>query len=48
MCILSSALKRRRVCLYPGLIIGAVVDGILQLVSGDEGNLLDPGSTCNG
>lgn len=30
----------RRVCLYPGLIIGVVVDGILRLASGDEGNLL--------
>ena len=32
--------QHRRVCLYPGLIIGVAVDGILRLVSGDEGNLL--------
>ena len=32
--------QQRRVCLYSGLIIGVVVDGILRLVSGDEGNLL--------
>ena len=30
----------RKVCLYLGLIIGVVVDGILRLTSGDEGNLL--------
>lgn len=32
--------QNRRVCFYLGLIIGVVVDGILRLVSGDEGNLL--------
>ena len=29
-----------KLCFYLGLIIGVVVDGILRLVSGDEGNLL--------
>lgn len=32
--------QNRRVCFYLGLIIGVVVDAILRLVSGDEGNLL--------
>ena len=32
--------QHRRVFLYLGLIIGVVLDGILRLVSGDEGNLL--------
>jgi hypothetical protein len=32
--------QNRRVCFYLGLIIGVVVDGILRLVCGDEGNLL--------
>ena len=32
--------QNRKVCFYLGLIIGVVVDGILRLVSGDEGNLL--------
>ena len=32
--------QKRSVCFYLGLIIGVVVDEILRLVSGDEGNLL--------
>ena len=32
--------KRRKVSLIIGLVAGALVDGYLRLISGDEGNLL--------
>ena len=32
--------RQRNICLCICLIIGALVDGMLRLVSGDEGNLL--------
>lgn len=32
--------KTRKICLIVGLIIGALADGILRLLSGDKGNLL--------
>lgn len=32
--------RRRKICLYAGLAAGVLVDGLLRLTSGDEGNLL--------